>query len=478
MSNNVSRSTTISAYDELITANLSPIVQVSAKYATFKNIFVITGSSGAATSDNSLFRATSGAAAGGLGVIFTNRQIQSRAGVGCVVRLDAMFGTPSANNRQRAGFQNSEDGAVFAYEGLDFGVVHYYNGKAETQILTVTTGASSGGNAIVTISATPYLIPLTAGSALHTATEIVAVLTILIAQVAYTFSANETDGVVTVVAQSNFSGPAGPFAYSAGSTGSVAAWSSIVTGAQPNTTFIAMSNWNGSFDTTSFDPLKLNYYQVQFNGSIHFKIFDPIQGVYVDAHVIDVANNSILPLFSNPTFRAGWGSQNFGSTVGSTISGQQLGMFEEGEVSIPDNPVSASAENPSIGTSPTCLIAIRNRYNFGNRFNRANIKLSSLEISTETAKIGIFDIYLNPTFSQDMSFRYVDEETSITEISNTVATVSGGTIVGSFICKDVNPRTITSNLTIYPGNTLAICARVSANPAAQCFASVTGVEDY
>lgn len=486
MANNVLETNQKTAYDELLVSSPLPRVQVSAVYGVLDGILTVTdvAASGSISAENSQFTVSTGIAADGLATALTKEQMSAKTGVGGLVRLDAKFSPGVANNSQRAGPQNSQDAAVFAYVGVDFGILYYHNGRNENQQLNVTTGAQGIETAQVGVDGIIYNVDLTPNvtntlgqsDEIHTATEIAESLKLQIP--IYQFSANETDGVVFVDSQSILAGPQGAFSFT--SATAVATWSQDVAGVDPISTFIPASDWTGEFDHTNLDPTKINYYQIRFDGNLEFSIYNPDESRYEVAHVISNANNSEMPLFGNPAFRAGWVVQNTGNTTDVTLSGQGAALLEEGLSPAPVNPLTISVENLSVGITPTNLASIRNRFHFNEKYNRADILLKVLEISTETAKIGFFDLYLNPVFSEDMVYSYSSFDASTAEISLTPAFIVGGTLLGRFICKATNPRAILPgdiNIKIIPGDVICTAVSVSQVPAAQMYASAFAIED-
>lgn len=119
-----------SVFGEVITAELTPIVQADFVYGINANLFssTLTGS-GTATSTNQMGVASTTANASSSSLIQSVRRAKYRAGEGVIARFTAQFTTGAANSTQLAGMRNANiDGWFIGYNGANFGVCYRRNG--------------------------------------------------------------------------------------------------------------------------------------------------------------------------------------------------------------------------------------------------------------------------------------------------------------------------------------------------------------
>lgn len=118
-----------SIFGEVITANLTPVMQGDFVYGLNSNLWTssVTGS-GTATSANQLGVASTTAAATSSALIQSLRRAKYRAGEGLLTRFTAQFTTGAANSTQLAGMFNSTvDGWFIGYNGTSFGIMYRRN---------------------------------------------------------------------------------------------------------------------------------------------------------------------------------------------------------------------------------------------------------------------------------------------------------------------------------------------------------------
>ena len=90
---------------------------------------------------------------------------------------------------------------------------------------------------------------------------------------------------------------------------------------------------------------------------------------------------------------------------------------------------------------------------------------------------------LNPTFSSDLVFDYVDKTASIAEFSEDNVLVTGGKLLGSVTTTAGSPQSINFNdeentdTFVPPGSIFALVARVSSGAASDMDASISWQED-
>jgi len=486
VSENFQQELATTAFGEIRAEQSNPVAQISAEYGLFSETLTVTDASSGGTNTivNGKFTCQTSTASDGLASILSLRQLKYRPGQGALARFTALFTAGTASSQQAAGLITAENAFTFGFINENFGIIHAFDGEAETQELTITTAATGGENATITIDGTGFTVPLTAGSIQHNAFEIAVSLEAQV--VNYNFTSNG----VKVVAQALISGPMGSFAFS--SSTAVAAWAQITVGVDPTINFTAQASWNEDTRLTGtvediLDPTKGNVYQIQFQylgfGAINFFVEDSETGHFVLVHRIRFANTSTTPSVNNPTFSVGCLVRHLGNTTNLTVAGTSAGIFIEG-MARRDAPARADFNDQvSVDTNLTNILTIRNRISFNGKVNRIPMFPILLTASTQANKSAFFELLLNPTFGGDLDFAYIDEASSIVETAKDLVTVSGGRLIGALTVVDQNSIIIRFNSTanqdtiLTPGDVLCIAAKVSSGAASDMQTSFTWQED-
>lgn len=486
MSGYESQELSTTAFGELKVESVTPLSQISAQYGLLDNVLTVVdnATSGTASIIDNKFTCQTGASATGLSSILTLRQLSYRAGQGALARFTALFDTPVADNSQAAGLITAENSFVFGYAGVNFGIIHAFDGQDELQELelTVTAGAET---ATVTVNGVAYPVLLAGlGATWQDAYELSLGLSAQVPN--YTFTSNGNK----VMAQSVIPGPQGSFAYSSAGS-SVGAWTQINAGIDTTQTFIPQAKWNidtrldGDEDSI-LNPQLGNVYQIQFQylgfGAINFFVEDKVTGEFCLVHKIQFANTHTTPSVSNPTFRVGWYVQNMGNASNVSVQGSSAGMFIEGATRRDTPPQAESFDQLSVSNTATNILSIRNRVSFGGKVNRAEIFPLLVNASTQANKVTFFRILLNPTYSAPVNFSYHNEAGSLAEVATDKVFVTGGRNIGTLTVGSTTPTTIRFNITegtdtaINPGTTLAFVAATTA-ASGDCQVSATWQED-
>lgn len=463
----------VTAFNEIKGEEQTAITQISAKYGLLDLTLTVTdaAASGTNTVVNDLFTCQTGIASNGLASILSLRQIGIKSGQGIIERFDAQFTAGVADSQQAAGLITSENSYVFAFLGTSFGIAHTHGGISESQTLTVTTAAAAGENATITVNGIGFTVALTAGTVQHNAFEISNSLNTQVSN--YNFTSNDDE----VTAQSLLSDTQGSFAFT--SATAVAAWVQDHAGVLATVDFVAQASWNEDTRLTGtpeeiLDPTKGNWYQIQVGsnfGAVRFYLEDSDTGLPILVHTIKAANLSNTTNVTNGTWRIGWLVQNLGNITNLTCAGSEAGAFVEGKTRINSLPRAEDNDQLAIGTTLTNVITFRNRIHFGGKVNRAEILPLLITLSTQTNKSAFFEIRINPIFSGDLDFSYIDKENSIMEIATDDVAVSGGRLLGSFTVVANNApildfnEEIDSDFVALPGTTYSIASRVSSGAA-------------
>ena len=465
------------SFGDLAVSESTPITQVTGQYGLLDNVFTVTLGGTVETVD-SKFKASTGTSANGVSVISTKKQVQYKAGQGLKAMFTALFSEGVANNTQFAGLQNSEALIGFGYNGTSFGIGYATNGALSIQELTITTPAGGSENATITIDGNPYTVALTSGTVNFNAFQISESLN---AQVpGFDFTSNQD--IVTCLGNLPELGTAS-FAFS--SSTAVAAWVEKEEPVIPAETWYPIESWNvlPNFD---INPALGNVYKIQFQylgfGGIKFFIEEKESTEFKHVHTIEYANTSTLPSVPNPIFRCGWATRNTGNTTDISVEGASVAVFVEGKNVIHGPPMGICHTQPSVGTTATNIIALRNRMVLNDVPNRASIGTVFLSLATDTAKTAIYEIWKNPKTSSSEAFEwdYKDESTSIAETSTDAVSITSGELIGCFLVKSSNPFSLDlSDIVgrVGPQDYISVSAKVSGSPASEMISSMTWKED-
>jgi hypothetical protein len=488
MSNNAAPEVQKTAFGEATSAEITPITQINASYGIFSDVLTVVDSSpsGTTTVVDNMYTVQTGTAPDGLASILSFRQLKFRQGQGGAARFTALFTLGVANTQQAAGFITAENVFAFGYIGTAFGIVHAFDGEAEHQELTVTV-AGGAETATVTIDGVAYPVVLTVGSGTvqHTAFELASELNGTVPN--YTITSNNDQ----VIAQALISGPQGAFTFSSTGT-AAAAWSQITAGVDPTLNFIPQASWNGDtrLDGDSqdvLDPTKGNLYQIQGCmgfGSVGFFIEDSKSAELILVHRIQSANTRITPVTSNPVYRVGWLVRNLGNTSNITIQGDSASSYIQGKIERAGQPRSDSNNQLSVGVLQTNLIAFRNRASFSGRVNRIEILPNLITAANEANKSAVFELIIEPVFSGDLDWSYLDKTTSVMEVATDAVTLLGGRSIGTFVIATNSNDQARFNVTrqqitaIQNSLTFAIVGNTTSGAAGDLIAGLVWIEDH
>ncbi len=475
------------AFGELAVAEPTPIVQMIAEASLFPKGRTANFGAGDAGAVDNLFFASSGAQAGSGGNIFTERQVHYRAGQGALIRGTAIFDTPVSGNRQNFGGGTAGDGFLFSYNTSGvFGVERLFDGHVIIQKLTITTPASGGENATITIDGTGYTVPLTAGTTVHNTNEITDSLNSQIPN--WRFSQNNG----FVIGRSLFPTPAvGAFTLS--SATAEGTFEEIADGVEVTRDFIAQTDWNADkMDGTGVSGMTLNQqkgnvYQIQFEylgfGAINFFIENENTGSFQLVHQIKYTNNNTSPSVGSPTFRIVWGCTNTTNDTNVTLRGSSCAGFIEGKTDHTDSGKARNNTKSVPTTGFTNLLTIRNRTVFGTNVNLNQVLPMLVSVFADTAKGAIVNISKGTptdpiTLSGTPDFIYEDETNSIIEYDVSGVLVTEGRLIHSFVAgHDVEADLSAFQEILLSGETLTVSARVISGSSANVTATLNWDED-
>ncbi len=449
----------MTAYKELLTAQLSPEIQVSAEYNSTGQIDQLaTGTSSTGATGGEFF-ATSGTGANDIAAIFSTDQIIPQHGQGSLFRFSARFDAGLADSLQEVGGATASDGVIFGYQGVDFGTFYTHSGSVVIYELQVTGAAGGAENATVTIDGTGFTVPLTASTVQVNAFEIAESLNSQVAL--YNFTQNDD----TVVMRSVFAAPeTGAFTFS--SATATGTFTQIAAGIVATRDFTAQTSWSED-KKADLDPTKTNYYAIRYNGDLEYYIQDRATGEDILVHQQGLPNTLSGPVFGNSSFRMVWSVSNVGNTTPLTVRGGHGTAFIEGlkKIRLPTKSTENSASG--VGTTLTNIATIRCREVFGTKVNLGKIIPSSVSAFSEGTRGTEIQVLMDATVAGNTNFSYINKAESIAEIDTTAGVVTGGELLASKVfAEDTEINLFLFNDVIQSGNTLTIAMRVIQVPAA------------
>lgn len=474
-----------SVFGEQVAVEPTPQIQVSSKYdidpADRVDLEVFEATGGTADNLNNLFRCQTGTSIGGYGVIRTLDTAVYREGQGHECRITAAFTTGVALSLQFAGMFSLTETCAFGYDGADFGIIHEYDGRAEIQCYQITTAASGTESATVTVDGDAFTANLTnttvQGNAFEVSRDALADGTI-----SAKWRIEQVDDTVYFIAKS-VGNKTGTFSFS--SSTAVAAITEIAAGAAKTSGNVAQSSWDVPTPFTGFDETKLNLYRIEYGYlgavSIVFSIYNPNTQLWVKVHSIKWANTKTTPIFGNPDMKMGWTAASLGASgTNLTVTGASGYIGVDGKEVIRSTSYGNDNSVGSIGTTLTNIITLKNRIEFGKKFNLGKIFPKIISVENDHNKGVIVEVFKNATLAGEPVFQYEDEYNSIGLIEKAGTTVTGGLLVSTFIV----PATLSDdfdlsnlNIELFPEETLTVAAKTISGTGATVTGTVNWIEE-
>lgn len=469
------KESTLSSFDELMVANNTPVLQVSAQYGITDDTLVASLGGGSTSSSNSLFVADTGTSANGVAAVLSNREVAYRSGQGIRCIYSSIFNDGVANSTQQSGLLTSESAFGFGFDGERFGIFHARGGALEIQELHITTAATGNETATITVDDEIFNVPLTAGTQEQNAYQVSIYLSDNDPRYRYTSNGN----IVTVLARLPEQG-SGLWVFS--SSTAVAGFIEIENGAVPPETWVYKEDWNVKNDL-DINPSLGNVYMIQYSytgfDGIKFFMKNPDTDHFELVHIIKYTNTTTEVSADNPTFRVGWACRNTGNTTSVKVRGSSAAAFIEGERFIDTSGKGkCNISNISSGNDVN-ILSFRNRDVFNGKANRADAFINELNVATEASKITLFKIIKNPTVNTYLDFEYFNNGSSLLEFATNNTIVTGGEEIACYATTSDIIDSLESLLGyITPGDIYSITANFSSGAASDVLASINWKDDF
>lgn len=461
------------AFGELLTAELTPIVQIHSAYNINTRILDARNNKGSSTISNNKFQVSTGAVANQSSALLSKIAVKYNAGQGGLWRGTAVFTSGAANSTQYIGIGTSSEGFFFGYNGTAFGILRRQGGSPEIRALTVSTGSSDAENITITLDgdADNTVAVTNTGDTTLTANEIAAHDFSDLGQgwVAHAMGANVLFESYNAVSQ------AGAYTLG-GATSAVGAFAQSVAGVAPTETIVAQTNWSedkaaGAESLPSLDFTKGNVFEIRYQwlgfGSVDFYIEKPSTGRFVLVHRIEYANANTNPSLDNPTLPICMAVSNTSNTSNIVLqSASMMGAIEgkDLEEGILNN---ITAEDTGTGTNETPIFSIHNHTVFQSKINRVRIEFQAFTASIDSTtanKPSTIRVIANATLT-GASFSAVNASTSVVFTDTSATAVSGGTVIfAQSITEGSSPVIDFSRLAkkLNPGGTITISLESSS----------------
>lgn len=512
--------TTRSVFGEPVFAQITPIVRAHFTYglSSRKVSTALKSSGGAITASGGAAApaTTNGAdlivsidnAANAYAVARSVRSVHYYPGMGQMARLTCAFNAGVANSRQFAGLWSPNAEWTVGYNGVTWGCFAKTAGAQAVYSLTITTAATSGADATVTLDGTAVAVTLTnqTGNPSRTAREIAAGVYTAAGQAGtWGWNAYALGATVYFVAR-RARAVAGSFSYSAGTTGSAATGGMVevrrgtaetLDFGSPATPgkFTFMDPCDGTGVLPNLDKTKGVIYEIQAGHLGHrgcvWAVPDTRTGLPIPFARYNYHNTSATSVMQNPAMWVANGIEANGSTTAMTLRsgswfGGVVGMV--GDDALEGEPFSASAGKGATNGTAVHYASVQGGPVAGFsgqivRPARTDLRVHHVTISVTGGSAGNYvdcSFILNGTYTNLATFAAADanrlaawkcEDTT----TNTV-TLTGGTVINS-------PRVVTNagtvlipvDLSLEPGETLGVNVTASAVNL-QCDISIAAVE--
>lgn len=476
----------LSAFGELLVVSPTPQVQVRFPYVINTELLseLHNHASSTASVSQGVLTMTLNGSASNFSAVKTRDVIRYGPGQGALIRITTDFTTGVAESSQVAGGGNDDEGLNFGYDGTAFGIQHSRFGSLEIKAFSITGAADAGGgDFVLTIDGTAVTITVAASD---TISEVVAA--ILAAEDDFNkagrgWTLHTPDNIIVHFESFVAENAAGTFSFVDTDSGVTAgAFSEVVAGLAPTTTWIPQASWNVDvMDGTgpsgmTLDPTNLNVYEIKFRylggGGLRFYIENTETAENQLVHIIRFAGSGSVASMRNPSLQLGMIISTTAAYTGGNLVMKSASMagFIEGIETNEGIRHSAQGNKDAAASGTTInILTILNKILYQSQVNRIEVFPDSVRVANDSTKTVTFDLVINPTgISGPVSMTDVDTINSVMAFDTAGVTVTGGTVeetfvlaggtAGSFSLKDTGLR-------LRPGDRWAVTALLDSGSA-------------
>lgn len=466
----------LTAFDELLVAEPTPQVHLQFPYNLNTNLVEIReNNSGTCTQDQGMAVIQSGSSATSACHMLSRTAVRYNPGQGSSIKFTASFTTGKAGSVQIAGMGEVGDGLFVGFNGVDFSIDRREQGQKEIQTLSISAGASGSGNVTINLDGQGTTVALTAGD---TAREVaVKIADTDFGDAGLGWSADVDSSTVIFRAWSS-GDKTGVFDFQdTGSTSASGTSVETVAGITTINNWINQSNFNldkldGSGNSgMTIDPTKLNVYEIQFEylgaGAILYRVENPTTGRFITFHLIQYANENIIPSLQNPSLPLHIMSKNTTNATNLTVKTASMGGFIEGIDRELGLVYGESNLKTGVGTTETPIISIKNNLVYQGVENRVRIDLDGMNVSSDGTKLVTIRLLRNATLTGTPNFTTFASDVSVISVDTDatgVITEQGSEILalqlGKSDSKEVPLKQF--DLMVSPGEIITITGQTQA----------------
>lgn len=419
----------ISAFEELLSAPITPLIQSDANYGLDPDVWRQTNINGGSVSiaDTGLWTLNCSTQTNSYSRLYTSRYAKYQPGQGMMARWTAAYTTTTGTNRSAQGVANCvqvagpidrEDGYAIGFSGSTststsavIGIQHRRAGKVEIRTITINTPPSGAQTATITLNSVPYTVSLSAtADTNYTASQIMKALSTTTAATYWNIDA--CSSVLTFTYYSP--GPkAGTYSFSSTGTGVLctATVTQLVAGVNQIDTWYYQNQWDNQ--TVDFDPAKLNVYAMDMRwlgaGAVRFFVENPSTGKMTLLHTLRWTQNQtgVYPHINKPNLRIAYriGSiTNQAPARTAALSGASIflaiqGLYNQSSMSQGWYNIDSTTRNKDIVWH---LITIQNPYQRSSALNKSQLVMQDLTVAAQGNDPAVIYIVKNVQATNDL----------------------------------------------------------------------------
>lgn len=432
------------AFNELSTAEPSPVVQVHFPYNINADVVEKRENNGTITIVNNKAHISTGAAANQSAALLTKTPVKYNPGQGGMIRFTAIYTTGVSNSTQWAGIGNSTDGYFFGFNGAAFGILRRQGGLPEVRKLEITTKSTTAENITITLNGVAVSdVTVTDASSGNVTTTANDIATHDFSDVGEGWEAHALGANIFFTSFSD-GAKSGTYEITTATT-AVGTFTQPLGGITATETIVAQTAWNkdkflfstvpeNSLAGITLDPTKGNVYQIRYQwlgfGDIDFFIESKTTSTPVLVHRIEYANTSTIASVDNPTLPLCGVAKNTSNTTDIALEIGSMGGFVEGRDELNGVPHSLSVEVSGVGTTETPVMTIHAHDIYQGTINRVKIKMKLGSVSVDGTKPVTIRVRKNAILT-GASFSPLSSNSSTIHKDTSATAVTGGVIIFS-----------------------------------------------
>jgi len=434
------------AFDELLVAELIPLVNVEFSYNLHTGLVTTRLNNGSASVDSNRYKISTGAAANQSAQLFTKVPVKYYAGIGTLVRFTSLFTTGVAGSVQMEGIGDSGDFLGFGFNGTAFGILRRKGGNPEIRSIQVTTKSTTAEDITITLDgdadANVTVTDATAGDVTTTANDIAAHD---YSNLGRGWKAIPNGDTVNFISY-NSELRTGTYSLS-GATTAVGTASQKLAGVSPTTEdWIPQTTWSedrflfatdpgNSPSGVTLVPTNGNVYQVVYGwlgfDAIAFFIKSPSTRKWVLTHVIEYANANLTPFINNPTLPLCAMVENTTNDTDIIMFGSSMGGFAQGKTPEPTIKHVEIVDITFSSTTDVPVITLHNNGVFQGVLNRVRMKVTHISAEVESGKPIVIQVVRGAVLT-GASFSSHEADTSVALIDTSATAFTNGEAIDAF----------------------------------------------